>query len=151
MDDTRDILVYARAQDFLKEGTERLIYAGVTVRCTFYVNFYQKRPYWFDRRLSDQVVRNAVKYDNIKKTIYVTVRLDEKEMETSEFHDVGSAEHSLIELSGVPVFEVGRLNKAENYYVRIKAKIEKDDHSRFIRYIMVVLPFMESETGWYRK
>lgn len=151
MDDTSNVLVYARLQNLLKDDTEKLIYAGVTVTCTFSVNFYQERPYWLDRRLSSQVVRNAIKYDNIKKTIYVTTRLNEKEMETTEFHDVDSAEASLIDLNGVSVADIGSLIKAEKYYVRIKAKVEKDEHSRFVQYILLFLPFMETETDWYRK
>jgi len=151
MDDTRNVLVYARLQNLLKEDTEKLIYAGVTVTCTFYVNFYQDRSNWFDRRLSSQVVRNAIKYDNIKKTIHVTVRLNEKEMETAEFRDVDSAEASLIDLNGVSVGDVCKLSKTEKYYVEIKAKIEKDEHSRFVQYILLFLPLMETETNWYRK
>ncbi len=151
MDDTRDVLVYARLQNLLKADTEKLIYAGVTVTCTFCINFYQERPYWFDRRLSSQVVRNVVKYDNIKKTIYVKTRFNEKEMETAEFRDVESAEASLIDLNGVSVANIGKLSKTGKYYVEIKAKVEKDEHSRFVQYILLFLPFMETETNWYRK
>jgi len=151
MDDMTDVLVYARLQDLRKGETEKLIYAGVPVNCTFYVNFYQASPYLFDRRLSRLVVRNAIKYDNVKKSIYVTTRLNEKEKEISEFKDVGAAEAYLLEISGISVIKVHELVKGGKYYVTIKAKVEKDQHSRFVRYILFFLPFMETETNWYRK
>jgi len=151
MDDMSDVLVYARLQDLQKGETEKLIYAGVPVNCTFYVDFYQEAPYGFDKRLSRLVVRNAIKYDNVKKNIYVTTRLNEKEMDVSEFKDVGAAEVYLLEINGVPVIKVRNLHKEQTYYVAIKAKVEKDQHSRFIRYILLFLPFMETETNWYRK
>jgi hypothetical protein len=151
MDDTSNVLVYARLQNLLKEDTEKLIYAGVPVTCTFYVNFYQERPYWFDRRLSHLVVRNAIKYDNVKKNIYVKTHLNEKKMETAEFRDVESAEACLLDLNGVSVVDVRNLDKKGKYYVTIKAKVEKDEHSRFVRYILFFLPFVETETSWYRK
>lgn len=151
MDDTSNVLVYARLQNLLQEDTKKLIYAGVPVTCTFYIKFFQERPYWFDRRLSRLVIRNAIKYDNVKKNIYVTTRLNEKEMETAEFRDVESAEASLLDLNGVSVVDVHKLDKKGKYYVTIKAKVEKDEHSRFVRYILLFLPFMETETSWYRK
>ena len=151
MDDTSNVLVYARLQNLLKEDTEKLIYAGVPVTCTFYVNFYMEKPYWFDRRLSYMVVKNAIKYNNVKKNIYVTTRLNEKEMETSEFHDFKSAEAHLLDINAVSVVDIRKLDKKEKYYVLIKAKVEKDEHSRFVRYILLFLPFMETETNWYRK
>lgn len=151
MDDTSNVLVYARLQNLLKEDTEKLIYAGVPVTCTFDVNFYQERSYWFDRRLSHLVVRNAIKYDNVKKSIYVKTHLNEKRMETAEFSDVESAEASLLDLNGVSLVSIRNLDKKEKYYVTIKAKLEKDEHSRFVRYILFFLPFVETETNWYRK
>jgi len=151
MDDMSDVLVYARLQNIQKGDTEKLIYAGVPINCTFYVNFYRECPYWFDQRLSHLVVRNAIKYDNVKKNIYVTTRLNEKEMETSEFRDVDMAEVYLLEMNGISVIKIRALNKGEKYYVTIKAKIEKDQHSRFVKYILLFLPFMETETNWYRK
>lgn len=151
MDDTSNVLVYARLQNLLKADTEKLIYAGVTVSCTFYVNFYQERPYWFDHQLSSQVVRNAIKYDNIKKNIYVKTSLNGKVIEAAEFRDVESAESYLIDLNGISIGDVRKLDKAGKYYVLIKAKVEKDEHSRFVRYILLFLPFMETETDWYRK
>jgi hypothetical protein len=151
MDDTSNVLVYARLQNLLREDTEKLIYAGVPVTCTFYVNFYQERSYWFDHRISHLVIRNAIKYDNIKKSIYVKTHLNEKKMETAEFKDVESAEAYLLDLNGVSVGEVRKLDKKGKYYVTIKAKIEKDEHSRFVRYILLFLPFMDTETTWYRK
>jgi hypothetical protein len=151
MDDTSNVLVYARLQNLLKDDTEKLIYAGIPVTCTFYVNFYQERPYWIDRRLSHLVVRNAIKYDNVKKNIYVKTHLNEKKMETAEFRDVESAEACLLDLNGVSVVNIRSLDNKEKYYVTIKAKVEKDGPSRFVRYILFFLPFMETETNWYRK
>lgn len=151
MDDTSNVLVYARLQNLLQENTEKLIYAGVPVTCTFYVNFYQERPYWIDRRLSHLVVRNTIKYNNVKKNIYVKTHLNDQRMETAEFRDVESAEASLLDLNGVPVVDIRKLDKKGKYYVTIKAKVEKDEHSRFVRYILFFLPFAETETDWYRK
>ena len=81
MDDTETVLVFARLQNLVKDDTEKMIYAGVPVVCTFYLKFYQVRPYWFDRRLAQIVVRNAIKYDNVKKKIFVTTRLNGKKAE----------------------------------------------------------------------
>jgi hypothetical protein len=151
MDDASNVLVYARLQYLLKEDTEKLIYAGVPVTCTFYVNFYQERPYWFDRRLSQLVVQNAIKYNNVKKNIYVKTHLNEESIETAEFRDVESAEAYLFDLNGVSVVDVRQLNKKEKYYIMIKAEVAKDNQSRFVRYILFFLPFMETETNWHRK
>jgi len=151
MDDTRDVLVYARLQSLLKEDTEKMTHAGVAVSCTFYVNFYQQKSSWFDHRLSSQVVRNTIKYDNIKKNIYVKTRLNGEVIDIVQFNDFGSAVSSLIDLNGISVAHVGKLRKTEKYYVEIKAKVGKDEHSGFVRYIMLFLPFMETETPWYRK
>lgn len=151
MDDTRDVLVYARLQNLLKDDTDKLIHAGVTVSCTFYVNFYQERSSWFDRRLSSQVVRNVIKYDNIKKNIYVKTRLNGQVIDAAQFSDFDSAVACLTDLNGISVGDVRKLDKTGKYYVLIKAKVEKDEQSRFVRYIMLFLPFMETETDWYRK
>ncbi|MBN1546393.1 MAG: DUF4390 domain-containing protein [Syntrophaceae bacterium] len=151
MDDTKTVVVFARLQDLVKDDTEKMIYAGVPVACTFYLKFYQVRPYWFDRRLAQLVVRNAIKYDNVKKKIFVTTWLNGKKTGMTEFEDIGTAEAALFDLNGVSLANARLMSRNEDYYVAIKARIEKDEHSHFVRYILLFLPFTDKETDWYRK
>ena len=151
MDDTNSVLVYARLQNIVIEDSEQLIYAGVPVTCTFDVRLYQVRPYWIDRKVARQVVRNVIKYDNVRKTIFLTTGKNENDREVSEYRDIAAAETSLFDLNGVALADLGSLEKTEKYYVAIKAKIRKDEHSPFVRYILLFMPFLQSETNWYRK
>jgi hypothetical protein len=151
MDDTSSVMVFARFQNLVKEDTEKIVYAGVPITCTFYIKFYQERPYWFDRRLTEMVVRNAIKYDNVKKEILLTTQLNGREISRVEFDDFGAAQAALFDLNGVSVFNVKALSPEGSYHVAIKARIEKDERSHLVRYILFFLPFTGKETDWYRK
>ena len=150
IDDANNILVYARLQDSLKEEMIKLVHVGVPIHCVFYVDFYKEKPYR-DVRLSQKVIKNVMKYDNVKKNIYVTTLLNEQEIEMAAFQDIDSAKLFMFEINGIPIITIQSLDKQEKYYVAIKAKIEREGSSLLSRYIMIFLPFIEEQTSWHRK
>jgi len=150
MDDTNNILVYAGLQDSLREEMIKIVHVGVPIHCAFYVEFYKEKPYR-DIRLSQKVIKNVMKYDNVKKNIYVTTFLNGQEIEMTEFQDIDSAKLFMFEINSIPIITVRSLDKQEKYYVAIKAKIGREQSSFLARYIMIFLPFMEEQTSWHRK
>ena len=150
MDDANNLFVYARLQDSLKEEMIKLVRVGVPIHCVFYVDFYKEKPYR-DVRLSQKVIRNVMKYDNVKKNISVTTLLNGQEIEMAEFHDIDSAKIFMLEINSIPITTIQSLDKQEKYYVAIKAKTGREQSSLLSRYIMIFIPFMEEQTSWHRK
>lgn len=150
MDDASHLLVYAKLQDSLEEEMTKLARVGVPIHCVFYVNFYREKS-GFDVRLSQKIVRNIMKYDNVKRSVYVTTILNGQEIDASEFQDIESAKLFMFEISDIPVITLQSLDEREKYYVAIKAKIGKEQSSLLSRYILIFLPFMEEQTDWHRK
>jgi hypothetical protein len=150
MDDTSHLLVYAKLHDSLTEEMIKLARVGVPIHCVFYVDFYMEKPYR-DARLSQNIIKNVMKYDNVKRNVYVTTLLNGQQIEISEFQDIDSEKLFMFEISSIPIFTIHGLDKQEKYYVAIKAKIGKEQSSLLSRYILIFLPFMEEQTDWYRK
>ena len=150
IDDTTNLLVYARLQDPLKEEMIKLVRAGVPIHCAFYVEFYKEKSFR-DIRLTHKIVKNVMKYDNVKKNATVVTALNGQIIEKAEFYDIDSAQLFMLEINSIPLIATGSLDPQEKFYVKIKAKIGKEQYSLLNRYVSIFLPFMEEQTKWHRK
>lgn len=142
------VLVYARVTNSFTKDIEAAIMAGVPTTFTFLLDLFQERSWWLDRKLSRTTVRYTIKYDNVKKLFLVSA---DGEKEANSFPDFESAKRAMTDLNGVPVAQLKTLKRNENYYVLIKAKLDKVRLPLHMEYVFFFVSLWDFETDWYRE
>ncbi|MBN2397533.1 MAG: DUF4390 domain-containing protein, partial [Deltaproteobacteria bacterium] len=108
-----NLLVYLKLENPFTEKMEEAILAGIPTTFTFILELYRERHWWFDERMSFLEVRHTVKYDNIKKILYVL--FSEEGREPEQFKEFSEAKTAMSELNGIPFTPLGQLTKGERY------------------------------------
>lgn len=127
---------------------EAAIMAGAPTMFTFMIDLYEKRSYWFDRKLAAVVMKHTLKYDTVKKTFFIS---SAGAAEPVGFQDFASAKQAMAELNGVAVAPVGILQKDKTYYIRMKAKLDKIRLPMHLEYVFFFVSLWDFETDWIEK
>ncbi len=146
--DETHVRVYARVTDGFTTDIEAAILAGVPTTFTFYLDLFQQRSGWMDRKLGRTTVRHTIIYDNVKKWFVVSY---DGEKETMSFTDFESAQRAMAELNGIPVAELKALKRSENYYVMIKATLDEVRMPFHMERVFFFVSLWDFETDWYRE
>jgi hypothetical protein len=142
------IQLYAKVSDAVSKDMERAIMAGVPTTITFQVDLYQERSYWLDRKVSGVVIKQTIKYDNVKKTFYVWLH---NRQEPEGFQDLESAKRAVTELNGVVIAPVKQLQRYTPSYLLIKAKLDKVRLPLGMEYVFFFVSLWDFETDWYKQ
>lgn len=140
--------VYARLANCFTKRMDAAILAGVPITFTFLVDIYHEKPQWFDEKISGVVVKQTIKYDNLKKLFYVSLMDGRAE---SEFQDFEGAKKAMAELNGIALVSLQDLRKDTSYYVMIKAKLDAIKLPIYMEYILFFVSLWDFETDWYRQ
>jgi hypothetical protein len=146
--DANHILVYAMVTDCFTGKMEEAIMAGAPTMFTFMIDLYEKRSYWFDRKLAAVVMKHTLKYDTVKRTFFIS---SNGAAEPVGFQDFASAKQAMAELNGVAVAPVGILQKDKTYYIRMKAKLDKIRLPMHLEYVFFFVSLWDFETDWIEK
>ena len=142
------ITVYARLANSFTKRMDSAILAGVPVTFTFLIDLYHVRSKWFDEKVSRVVVKQTIKYDNLKKLFYVSLMDGRTE---SEFQDFDGAKKAMAELNGIALVPLKDLHKDTLYYVMIKAKLDSRQLPMYMEYILFIVSLWDFETDWHRQ
>jgi hypothetical protein len=93
-------------------------------------------------------IKHTIKYDNVKKLLYVYFDDDK---EPTSFQDFESAKRVMADLNGVPIAQLETLKKNEYYYVQIKAKLDKVRLPLHMEVVFFFVSLWDFETDWYRE
>lgn len=144
-----NLLVYLKVENCFTEKIEKAILAGIPTTFTFVLELYRERNYWFDKKESFLEVRHTIKYDNIKKILYVAFAEDGKSPE--QFKEFSRAKTAMSELNGVVLAPLNQMKKGEKYYLRVKAKLEKVRLPLHLEYVFFFVSLWDFETDWLRQ
>ena len=142
------VRVYARGTNCFTKRMESAILAGVPTTFTFLLDLYQERENWIDKKISSIVVKQTIKYNNVKKNFYISSMGSQEELEFQEFD---GAKKAMSELDGVIVASVRDLQKDKSYYVMIKVKLDTIQLPMHMEYILFFVSLWDFETDWYRQ
>lgn len=142
------IQLYAKVSHAISKDMEKAILAGVPTTITFLVDLYQERSFWFDNKVAGVVIKQTIKYDNVKKTFYVWLH---NRQEPEGFQDIESARRAITELNGVVVAPVAQLQRYTPSYIMIKAKLDKVRLPLGMEYLLFFVSLWDFETDWYKQ
>lgn len=146
--DASHITVYARVTNCFTNKMESAILAGVPTTFTFLLELYQYRERWFDKKIVGVVVKQTIKYDNVKKLFFVSSTGAPR---PSEFQDFEMAKKAMAELNGAVIAPINDLKKNQLYYMKIKAKLDEVHLPLHMEYVLFFVSLWDFETDWYRQ
>ncbi|MDD5723509.1 MAG: DUF4390 domain-containing protein [Syntrophales bacterium] len=144
-----NLLVYLKLENCFTGDMEEAILAGIPTTFAFVLELYRERLWWFDERISFLEVRHTIKYDNIKKLLYVLFTEDVKEPE--QFKEFSEAKIAMSELNGIVFTPLKQLAKEGRYYLRVKAKLEEVRLPLHLEYVFFFVSLWDFETDWARQ
>jgi len=133
----------------LYEKNEKAILTGIPTTFTFVLELYRERSHWFDKKESILEVKHTIKYDNVKKILYVVSAGDGNKPE--QFKDFSRAKAAMSELNGVVLTSLMQMTKGDRYYLRVKAKLEKVRLPLHLEYVFFFVSLWDFETDWLRQ
>ncbi len=142
------ITVYARVTNCFTREMQSAIMAGVPTTFTFLVDLYRERSYWPDKKIGGAVIRQTIKYDNVKKLFLLTV---EGNRNPTTFSELESAKRAMAEMTAHIAIPRNVDRRQGAFYVLIKAKLDKVRLPLYMEYIFFFVSLWDFETDWYRK
>ena len=143
------VLVYFRVKNCFSKAMEDAILAGITTTFLFTIELYSQRSFWFDKKESVLEIKHSVKYDNVKRTLYVTYTESGKKPE--QFKELRKAEIAMSDLSGIPIIAVTRLIRDKQYYVRVRAELVKIRLPLDLKNTFLFSSLWNFKTDWFRQ
>jgi len=128
------------------EKMEEAIQSGIRTTFTFYVNLYQKRSWWKDRKMASYEFRHTVQYHPIQKVYNVKLREDHSSVAAS------SLEEAKRLMSRVKEFEIKSSSPLEPgvpAYFRIKAELDPVRLPLHLEYLFFFVSLWDFETNWH--
>jgi len=141
------ITIYARVVNCFTPDMEAAMLAGVPTTFTFFFDFYQKRSFWWDKKLARSVVNHTLKYDNVKKNFLFT---STNRPETDTFTTLETAKRAMADLNGVVAYQVKALEKDKSYYLKMKAKLYQVRLPLHMEYLFFFVSLWDFETDWHQ-
>jgi len=146
---SENLVVYLKLENCFTKKIEKAILAGIPTTFTFVLELYRERSHWFDKKESILEVKHTIKYDNVKKILYVVSAGDGNKPE--QFKDFSRAKAAMSELNGAVFTPLKRMTKGDRYYLRVKAKLEEVHLPLNLEYVLFFVSLWDFETDWLRQ
>ncbi len=143
-----NVLLYARLVNGFKTEMESTILAGVPAVFTLQLEVYQVRSVFWDKRINSYEIKRTIKYDNLKKTFSIVTNGNETPV---IFPDFESAQKAMADFSEIIIAPLHKLVRGNNYYLRMKVKIDKVRLPLHMEYVFLFVSFWDFETAWYKQ
>ena len=144
-----NVLVYFRVKNCFTKKMEDAILAGIPTTFTFYVELHRERNFWIDKEVSYLEIKHTIKYDNVKKTFYVS--LNDAEKGPEQFKDFKRAKMAMSDLNGIVIAPLKKLIRDKKYYVRVKVQLDKVRLPLHMEYVFFFVSMWDFETDWHRE
>ena len=145
---TRDhLLVYFRVTDCFTVDMNRAIESGIETTFTFFIELYEKRPFWWDKKLTEVEFSHTIKYDNLKK-IY-EVSLSEQENKVIPVKGFEEAKKLLADVVALKVTPLHNLQRGGRYQLQMMAELDKIRLPLYLHYVFFFLSLWDFDTDWH--
>lgn len=142
-----DLLIYLMVEGAFREKMETAISSGVPATFSFFINLYQTRGFWFDKKIAELKILHTIKYDNLKNEYIVERSWDSDHQKVVQSFD--EAKKLMAEIDSLKVVELVRLEKGSQYQIRTKAQLSKLTLPFYLHYVLFFVSMWDFETDWY--
>ena len=68
-----DLLIFLMVEGAFTDKMKKAVLTGVPITFSFYINLYQVRNLWLDKKIAHQKITHTLKYDSLKKEYVINV------------------------------------------------------------------------------
>ena len=128
------------------EKMEEAIQSGIRTTFTFYIDLYQKRSWWKDRKVASHKFHHTVQYHPIQKVYHVTLEEDHSSPVASSLEE---AKKLMSKVKGFEIQPSSPLKPGIPTYFRIKAELDPVRLPLHLEYLFFFVSLWDFETDWY--
>ena len=142
-----DLLVYMNVEGAFTEEMKTAVLSGVPTTFSFFLDLYQERDLWFDRKIADIKITHTLKYNNLKKEFIVKRSGENTDpIVTQSFEE---AQKLMTEIDSLKVVPLSALEKGSHYQIRAKAELSKLTLPFYLHYVLFFVSLWDFETDLY--
>lgn len=142
-----DLLVFLSVEGAFREKMIKAILSGVPASFSFFLDLYQVRNLWPDKKIADVKITHTIKYDNLKKEF--SVIRSWKEGKPSTTRSFLEARKLMADVDGIHIVPLNRLEKGRRYQLQAKAQLSKLTLPFYLHYVLFFVSLWDFETDWY--
>ena len=142
-----DLLLSLTIEGAFSEDMKKAILNGVPATFSFFASLNRVRNFWLDAEFSDIDVAHTIQYDNLKKEFTILRSWEgENPKLTKSFEE---AQKLMSEIDSLKIIPLSKLEKGEQYQLRVKAESSKKALMRYLGYVLFFVSLGDFETDWY--
>ena len=142
-----DLLLFLNLEGAFRVEMKQAILSGAPSTFSFFAKLNRLRSLWFDKDIADLEVTHTIVYDNLKKEFTVTRSWKDNIPEVTKSFD--EAKKWMTEIDSLKIIPLNRLEKGEQYQLRVKAEVSKKTLPLYLHYILFFVSLWDFETDWY--
>lgn len=144
-----NLLTFFNIQEMLPENIKKSILSGLPATFSFFITLYQTNTLWFDKKIAELRITHDIKYSTLIKEFEIKRSWEKENSRIAK--TFMEAEQILTHVNHLKVVSLSRLEKNWKYQIRIrvKAEVNKDSKSFYLRNVFNFLPIWDFKTHWY--
>jgi hypothetical protein len=142
-----DLLLSLNLEGAFREEMKQAILSGAPSTFSYFAKLNRVRSLWFDKDIADLEVTHTIVYDNLKKEFTVIRSWKDNNPEVTKSFD--EARKWMTEIEILKIILLNRLEKGEQYQLRVKAEVSKKTLPLYLHYILFFVSLWDFETDWY--
>ena len=142
-----DLLLFLNLEGAFRDEMKQAILSGAPSTFSFFAKLNRVRSLWFDKDIADLEVTHTIVYDNLKKEFAVSRSWKDNNPEVTKSFD--EAKKWMTEIDSLKIIPLNRLEKGEQYQLRVKAEVSKKTLPLYLHYILFFVSLWDFETDWY--
>jgi hypothetical protein len=142
-----DLLLSLNLEGAFREEMKQAILSGAPSTFSYFAKLNRVRSLWFDKDIADLEVTHTIVYDNLKKEFTVIRSWKDNNPEVTKSFD--EARKWMTEIENLKIIPLNRLEKGEQYQLRVKAEVSKKTLPLYLHYILFFVSLWDFETDWY--
>ncbi len=142
-----ELLVYFNTKGCFTPEMNKAIMSGIPTTFTFFIEIYQPRNFWPNKKLSAVKLHHTIKYDSLREEFNLT--LSERGNQTFIVKEFSKAQEIMADVSNIQLIPLKQLERNNKYQLRIKAELNKVTLPLYLHYILFFVSLWDFETDWY--
>lgn len=142
-----DLLIYLNVEGAFREKMNKAVSSGVHITFSFFIDLYQVRSLWLDKKIEELKITHTLKFNSLKKEYVIDRSWDNsKPIVTESFEE---ARKIMVTIDSLKITRLKKLKKGEQYQIRAKAELSKKTLPFYLHYIFFFVSLWDFETDWY--
>ncbi|MFC1821291.1 DUF4390 domain-containing protein [Thermodesulfobacteriota bacterium] len=141
------MLVYFSVNNCFTPEMNKAIDSGLQTTFTFFIHLYEKRSFWWDKKIVNKKISHSIKYNHLKKNY--ELKLSENKDQALTVNEFEKARELMAEVAAVKVLEMNKLKKGRSYQLQLMAELDKIKLPLYLHHILFFLSLWDFETDWY--